>query len=153
VERFTHDRHTAAMLPSDINAIPTRFYQPALSTAVNGHPSGLLANALGQVVTDVGDIAQCIYIILHTALGSDPHRPTFGSDLYKYLDAPIDTARPFIAREVRRAPGQWEPRLDLVQVKVTPSDVAALEVDIYWQISADYSDQIFVTNLALGQLA
>lgn len=141
------------MLPSDINAIPTRFFQPALSSAVNGSPSGYFSDALGMVMTDVEDIEQCITIILHTPLGSDPHRPTFGADLDRYVDYPLDSARPFVAREIRRALGLWEPRLDLVQVLAQASDIAQLGVAIYWQISADYSNQIFVTNLAFGQLA
>lgn len=150
--RVASCRHTAAMQTSNINTIQTRFFQPALSTAATTGSSGLLANYLGQVVTDVEDIAQCIAIILHTPLGSDPHRPDFGSDVDQYIDDPMNTARPYIARECRRSLGKWEPRLNLVRVTVNPSDIAQLAVGINWRISADDSNQIFVTNLAFGQL-
>ncbi|MEX3614143.1 MAG: GPW/gp25 family protein [Burkholderia gladioli] len=139
------------MQVSDIHAIPTRFFQPALSRVARD-ARGLLDDALGQVVTDVADIEQCISIILFTPQGSDPHRPTFGCNVDRYIDMPIDTARPYLARDIRRALTMWEPRLDLVRIEVLPLDIAQLGVRISWQISADYSDQIFVTNLALGQL-
>ncbi|MEX3555631.1 MAG: GPW/gp25 family protein [Burkholderia gladioli] len=131
--------------------IPTRFFQPALSRTASV-VNELRDDALGQVATDIADIDQCISIILMTPLGSDPHRPTFGCNIDRYLDMPMDTARPYLARDIRRALTQWEPRLDLVRIEVTAKGIARLDVRLSWQISADYSDQIFVTNLAFGQL-
>ncbi|MEX3614766.1 MAG: GPW/gp25 family protein [Burkholderia gladioli] len=141
------------MHPSDIAALSTRFFQPALSRRVAGRVAGYLSDALGQAVTDIDDINQCIEMIVLTPRGSDPQRPTFGCGVDRYIDYPVSVARPYIARDIRLALGQWEPRLDLVQVKVEPSGMAAMQVSIAWQIAADYSDQIFITNLALGQLA
>ena len=79
------------------NSRPT-FYQPALSGQVAGHPSGLASDRYGEIVTGVADIGQCIYIILATPKGSDPHRPTFGSEINLYIDYPIDAARPHSVR-------------------------------------------------------
>ncbi|MEX3629049.1 MAG: GPW/gp25 family protein [Burkholderia sp.] len=140
------------MQPSDITAIQSRFFQIALSTRPSAGSGVLLADALGMVVTDVDDIAQCIDIILHTPLGADPLRPDFGGDVDRYLDYPINMARPHIAREIRTALSRWEPRLNLVQVAVNPSDVAKLDVGIAWQIAAAYTKDVFVTNLAFGKL-
>ncbi|MEX3817970.1 hypothetical protein AB3X93_06210, partial [Paraburkholderia sp. BR14262] len=86
------------MQSSILSTIQTRFFQLALSTAATPGSSGLLGTHLGKVATDVDDIAQCIPIILHTPLGSDPHRPDFGSSVDDYLDSPINEARPSIAR-------------------------------------------------------
>ncbi|MBN3779912.1 hypothetical protein G3O06_20460 [Burkholderia sp. Ac-20345] len=141
------------MQSSDTTTIQTRFFQLALSTQATAASGGLLADAVGQVVTDVDDIGQCVTIILHTPLGSDPHRPDFGSNVDRYIDYPINIARPYIAREIRTALARWEPRLDLVQVSVAPSDIAKLAVGIRWQVAAAYSNDIFVTNLAFGRLA
>ena len=50
-------------------------------------------NKIGSVAEGVEDINQCIAIILLTQKGSDPLRPTFGSDIYKYIDYPINSAK------------------------------------------------------------
>lgn len=138
------------MVISDITSLPNRFYQPALSTAVGSGPSGLLANNLGQVVTDAEDINQCIQVILTTPKGADPHRPTFGSDLHLYIDQPVNSARPYIVREVVDALRAWEPRVDVTQVSVDLSDEAALACVVYWQYTADAAAGVFVANLSLG---
>ena len=52
----------------------------------------LKLNSIGEVAQGVDDINQCIAIILLTKKGTVPHRPTFGSDIYKYIDYPINEA-------------------------------------------------------------
>ena len=42
-------------------------------------------NGIGDVAEGVEDINQCIATIINTPKGSDPHRPTFGSNIYKYV--------------------------------------------------------------------
>ena len=44
-------------------------------------------NTIGSVAEGVDDINQCIAIILTTRKGSVPLRPTFGSEIYKYVEA------------------------------------------------------------------
>lgn len=56
-------------------------------------------NSIGEVAEGVEDINQCIAIILLTQNGSDPLRPTFGSDIYKYVDYPVNSAKANIIRE------------------------------------------------------
>ena len=46
----------------------------------------LKLNTIGSVAKGVEDINQCIAIILTTPKDSIPHRPTFGSDIHKYVD-------------------------------------------------------------------
>ena len=43
-----------------------------------------------KIVEGVDDIVQSINIILTTIPGSDPLRPEFGSNVYQYLDKPLD---------------------------------------------------------------
>lgn len=131
-----------------INSRPA-FYQPALSGQVVGHPSGLASDRLGEIVTGVDDVSQCIYIILASAKGSDPHRPTFGSNLHLYIDYPIDAARPHIVREVVDALLQWEPRIKVMRVMVSPSDVASLQVDVEWVFADGVGAEIFKTPVPL----
>lgn len=141
------------MQRSDIANITSQYFQPALSSAATATSSGLLADRLGLVVTDLDDIAQCIEVILRTPLGSDPQRPTFGSNVDQYVDWPLTAARPRIAREVARAIGLWEPRVTILKVTATSSEIAQLAVAIVWQPSADYNASPVVTNLAFGKLA
>jgi phage baseplate assembly protein W len=132
--------------------IPTTslYFQPALSSQVGSHASGLAAERLGAVVTDADDIGQCIRTILSTPKGSSPHRPTFGSDVHLYVDYPVNSARPHIVREVVDALRNWEPRIDVVKVRVDLVDLAQLACKVQWQYAAAASDGTFVTNLPLG---
>ena len=55
---------------------------------------------IGQVVEGINDIRQCIGIILTTTKGSDPMRPLFGSDIWRFVDSPINTAVANISAEI-----------------------------------------------------
>src|SRR5271168_210376 len=68
-------------------------------------------SGIGNVVTGVDDVDQCIAIILTTPKGTDVLRPTFGTDLWKYIDAPINQAGPAVVREVTRSITQWSREL------------------------------------------
>ena len=100
----------------------------------------LKLGTIGAVVQGIGDIDQCIAIILTTPRGSDPLRPTFGVDVWRYIDNPINVAIPSIVREVSAAIAMWEPRVNLRSVSVSPvNDASAqsgahLNVAIIWQL-------------------
>lgn len=88
-----------------MNAFPkTSHWQPALNSE--------------GFVEDLADIQQCCQIILETPLGSEPLRPDFGSNLYLYLDWPIDRARPHMVRETVSALAKWEKRIEVSKVEV-----------------------------------
>jgi Bacteriophage baseplate protein W len=97
-------------------------------------------SGLGEVVQGVADVNQCIQIILTTPQGSDPLRPTFGADLWQYIDYPINSAIPAIVREITQALLLWEPRIVVIAVKATPvidatiQSGAHLNVAITWQL-------------------
>lgn len=141
---------------SNLGTLSSRFAQPALSRAAAGHPSGLFSDRIGKVVTDADDINQCLYVILTTRKGSEPHRPLFGCDALDYIDAPIDTARPHIVREVTDAIRQWEPRVKLVSVRlvadVDAASMGATTIQIEWRYADGVESQVFSANVSLSAL-
>jgi phage baseplate assembly protein W len=112
---------------------------------------------IGEVVQGLNDINQCIAIILTTPPGSDPLRPTFGADLWRYIDNPLTVAIPSIVREVSVAIAMWEPRVTLQSVSVSPAansssqPGAHLNVTVTWQLKlAGPSSQSQRTVVRLG---
>lgn len=96
-------------------------------------------SGLGQVVQGVDDVDQCIVIILSTPKGTDPLRPTFGTQIWNFIDAPISEAGPAIVREVTQSITQWEPRVKVLSVQSTPvletgQAGAQVEITISWQL-------------------
>lgn len=88
-----------------LNFITSAHWQPELNTS-------------GSIVEGIFDLKQSIQTILLTPKGSDPHRPNFGCDIYKYLDWPVNQVTPYLVREAVEALKYWEPRISLVQVMV-----------------------------------
>lgn len=71
------------------------------------------------IVEGIDDITQCVYIILTTIPGSDPLRPTFGSDVYKYLDKPLESVRAQIIYAATEAINRWEKRIEVTACTIT----------------------------------
>lgn len=88
----------------------------------------------GEVVEGLRDIDQAIRLILSTPRGSDPHRPTFGSNLHRYIDWPVNRVTPYLVRESVDAIRQWEPRVDVVQVRVL-IDASHITVRVQWRVA------------------
>lgn len=105
-----------------------------LSTTSEAFGSGI-----GNVVQGVADINQCIGIILFTPPGSDPFRPTFACDMWKWLDKPIDVARPNIVKEVVEAITKWEPRVRVlsVQMNLVAGTLSNMLLTLVWQLIVD----------------
>lgn len=88
------------------------------------------------VLQNEAELNQAIKIILTTPFGSDPHRPTFASDIWTYIDYPVPRATPNVVREAVTAIERWEPRVDLLNVNVRtyqPS-IAGLTVTAEWRV-------------------
>ena len=104
-------------------------------------------NKIGSVAEGVEDINQCIAIILLTQKGSDPLRPTFGSDIYKYIDYPINSAKANIIRESIEAIEKWETRIkvNLVTVEINETQI---KVKVEWKLpSSKNTNGIVEVNL------
>lgn len=129
-------------------AIAGRYFQPALSSAaLNGAP--FFNDRIGEIVSDIADINQCVQVILSTPKGSQPHQPLFGSNVHRYIDWPINVASPHLVREIHVAIRAWEPRIKLISVRVFLSDIAALTAELVWRFIADSQRQI-TSNLTLA---
>lgn len=90
-------------------------------------------NGIGGVAEGVDDINQCIAVILTTKKGSVPHRPTFGSDIYKFIDYPVNEAVPNIIRETTDAINLWETRIEVKSIEVE-IDEANILLKVEWTL-------------------
>lgn len=98
---------------------------------------GVPGSGIGQVVQGLGDVGQCIAIILGSVPGEDPWRPTFGCDLTQFIDRPLPAALPAIVATVTQAIETWEPRVKVLNVTAQPGGAEApaiLSVNVTWQI-------------------
>lgn len=71
---------------------------------------------VGIVAEGLQDIRQCIDIILRTVKGTDPLRPQFGSDIFQYVDKPLDVAIPNMVKAIIEAIDIWEQRVEIQRV-------------------------------------
>ena len=99
----------------------------------------LATDATGGValVTGEREIAESIRLILGTAPGERPMRPEFGCRVHDHVFAPANAATAgAIAHDVRSALEQWEPRIDLGEVRVSFDAVESgtLYIDINYRI-------------------
>lgn len=90
-------------------------------------------NEIGSVAEGVDDINQCIAVILTTPKGTVPHRPTFGSDIYKYVDYPVNEAIPNIIRESIDSINLWETRIKLTSVTAEIIE-AQVKINVEWTL-------------------
>lgn len=93
---------------------------------------GLSIETQGEVVQGISDINQCIYIILMTVKGTDPLRPDFGCDVFRWIDQPINVAIANMVKEAAAAIKKWEPRVVVTNVKAVP-DGSAIKMTIEWE--------------------
>jgi phage baseplate assembly protein W len=100
----------------------------------------LKLGSVGDVVQGIADVEQCLGIIVTTPRGSDPLRPTFGADVWRYIDYPVDEALPSIVRELTGAITAWEPRVNLISVDAqavndgSAQSGAQLKIELNWEL-------------------
>lgn len=88
----------------------------AVLTDIKSIDWGVSLAGSGNIVQGYDDINQCIDVILRTQKGTDPLRPFFGSNIYFYVDAPVNIAVPNIKREIIDALLMWEKRIEIVRI-------------------------------------
>ncbi len=103
-------------------------------------------NKIGSIAEGAEDINQCIEIILATRKGSVPHRPTFGSEIYKYVDYPINEAIPNIVRETTDAITLWETRINVNSVSVDIKE-SQITVKVEWVLKESKTKGKTTVNL------
>jgi phage baseplate assembly protein W len=99
-------------------------------------------NARGEISYSVGEqsIQESIWIILSTAPGERQMRPGFGCGVHEYVFAPNSSAtRGSIAYQVNQALTRYEPRIDVVEVRVEsgPGEENLLLIRIDYRIRAN----------------
>ncbi len=109
----------------------------------------LQANQRGEVALARGatDIEQSIYIILETSPGERVMRPEFGCRAKELLFAPRNaTTEGLMAYYVRRALRRWEPRINVLQVLVSPDleRDGVLLVEISYEIKSTHDERSIV---------
>jgi phage baseplate assembly protein W len=100
----------------------------------------LRIGATGRValVSKEREIEEAIRLILGTSYGERPMRPEFGCGIHDFVFSPADaTTAGHLAYEVRESLERWEPRIDVLDVRVTPDagDASTLYIDISYAIS------------------
>lgn len=76
----------------------------------------LSLQGIGQVEEGLADIRQCVDVILRTAKGTDPLRLEFGSDIYQYIDKPVNVCVPNVKKAIIEALDIWEKRVKIVSI-------------------------------------
>lgn len=93
-----------------------------------------------SLVSGEQDVAEAIWIILTTRRGERVMRPEFGCGLNDYVFAPNNAAtRGAIAYQVQQGLTRWEPRIDLMDVRVEedPDLPNLLHISIDYRIRAN----------------
>ena len=86
-----------------------------------------------------GDIEQAIRIVLGTAKGERRMRPNFGCAIHELVFAANDESTWGLARyAVEEALGWWEPRVDVVDIRVGahPDDANRVDIHIEYRVRA-----------------
>lgn len=114
-----------------------------------------LDNRGGVALTSAeNEIQQAIYIILSTSPGERVMRPEFGCRIHDYIFAPSNGATAAAVEDVvRQALIRWEPRINLLDVRVTPSPNALgmILIDIKYEIKATNDQRSLVYPFYLAQ--
>lgn len=77
---------------------------------------GISTVGYGAIVEGIASLRQCIDVIIRTTKGTDPLRSEFGSNVFKYIDMPLNIAIPNIKREILDALDVWEQRIKVVGI-------------------------------------
>jgi phage baseplate assembly protein W len=109
----------------------------------------LQVNPRGEIALVSGerDITQAIRIILETIPGERVMRPEFGCRAKELVFAPRNAATTTLMDYyVRRALGQWEPRIDVHNVRVydDPGHDGGLLVEISYLVRDTHSERSIV---------
>lgn len=78
-------------------------------------------SGFGEIVSDVQDIIQSVYLIISTRPGSVPLEPDFGCGLFEWIDEPGAVAAPKMARDIKYSIAAWEKRVTVTNVTPTIS--------------------------------
>lgn len=96
------------------------------------------------LVDDDAAIRQSIYIIIYTVPGERVMRPEFGCEIHSLIFWPANYQTCALAeRYVREALERWEPRINLVEIEVTPggSDAGSAYGELFIRVVYEIKGQ------------
>ena len=97
-----------------------------------------MSRTTGRSLEGLGHVRQSVQDILTTPLGTRVGRRDYGSRLPSLIDSPItEETRIEIYASVADALGKWEPRLEVIRVRVDAA--AAGQMNVF--LSALYAEQ------------
>lgn len=112
--------------------MPKQFVGAGWAFPVRTDPTGSIA-----LVVREREIEEAIRLILGTAPGERPMRPEFGCRIHDLVFGPANAGTAGeIAYEVRASLERWEPRIDVVDVRVgfDAVDAGTVYVDLHYAI-------------------
>ena len=84
-----------------------------------------------HMVSEVAEIENSLYVILHTQVGERIMRNEFGTNLHELIFEPLtETMKTYMATSIRTALIQNEPRIEIQAVKLTQPAPTLGRVDI-----------------------
>jgi phage baseplate assembly protein W len=110
-------------------------------------------NGGGAIVEGIVAIRQAIMLIVSTTKGSDPLRPNFGCDAIKYLDAPVNVAKPQITKALYDAIATWEPRVTVSKITSTLVGTSNLAFSIGYTLVDTTVTSSLILQLQNGQIS
>jgi phage baseplate assembly protein W len=100
-------------------------------------PPTLDSDGAVELVAGADDVAEAVRLILETEPGERVMRPDYGCGLRSFVFAPINTGTLALVRQrVSDGLTQWEPRIDLdtVDVSPDPSQPGKLTIEIRYRV-------------------
>ena len=100
-------------------------------------PPGVGSDGGNAIVVYEEDVKQSIRIILGTDKGERVMRPNFGAGLRSFVFGPkSSTTLQRVKTRVQDALTTWEPRIDVMQVKVTidPRERSKMLIDVTYRV-------------------
>jgi phage baseplate assembly protein W len=89
-------------------------------------------------------VSQSIEIILGTSPGERQMRPEFGCEIYELVgEANTAGLRGMVSQKVRAALERWEPRIDVLDVRVDSPDERKNQLDIWIDYRVRANNAIF----------
>lgn len=109
--------------------------QLAIISNIDSAVWGISTLGYGVIAEGIAVIRQSIDIIIRTSKGSDPLRPEFGSNIYRYQDTPMNVAVPNIKREIVQSLAMWEPRIKVMSVTHYFESVSHVIFEITYRVT------------------
>lgn len=87
----------------------------------------------GDVVTDIEDVKQCLFILICTRKGTAPFWPDFGCGAFDWIGQPMTEAIPKIIRDIRIAIETYETRAIIQTISHQIKGDGTAIVSVLWR--------------------